>query len=59
MCFFPLAVSRYFCSLLFGLSGKGCGGCKNIDELRAYREFVRITAAGLRGSRIRLVYTFM
>jgi IMP dehydrogenase len=30
----------------------GYCGCKNIGELRAYRQFIRITAAGLRESHI-------
>jgi IMP dehydrogenase len=37
--------------LVSGLKkGMGYCGCRNIEELRAYRKFVRITAAGLRES---------
>jgi IMP dehydrogenase len=41
----------YLHQLVSGLrKGMGYCGCKNIGELRAYRQFVRITAAGLRES---------
>jgi IMP dehydrogenase len=41
----------YLHQLVSGLrKGMGYCGCKNIDELRAYRKFIRITAAGLRES---------
>jgi IMP dehydrogenase len=41
----------YLHQLVSGLrKGMGYCGCKNIGELRAYRKFVRITAAGLRES---------
>jgi IMP dehydrogenase len=37
--------------LVSGLrKGMGYCGCKNIDELKRYRKFARITAAGLRES---------
>jgi IMP dehydrogenase len=39
--------------LVSGLrKGMGYCGCKNIEELKKYRNFVRITAAGLRESHI-------
>ncbi|MDR0668975.1 MAG: IMP dehydrogenase [Treponema sp.] len=41
----------YLHQLVSGLrKGMGYCGCKNIDELKAYRQFIRITAAGLRES---------
>jgi IMP dehydrogenase len=41
----------YLHQLISGLrKGMGYCGCKNIGELKAYRKFVRITAAGLRES---------
>ncbi|MDR1970732.1 MAG: IMP dehydrogenase [Treponema sp.] len=41
----------YLHQLVSGLrKGMGYCGCKNIDELRAYRQFVKITAAGLKES---------
>jgi IMP dehydrogenase len=43
----------YLHQLVSGLrKGMGYCGCKNIGELRAYRQFVRITAAGLKESHI-------
>jgi IMP dehydrogenase len=43
----------YLHQLVSGLrKGMGYCGCKNIGELRAYRQFIRITAAGLRESHI-------
>jgi IMP dehydrogenase len=43
----------YLHQLVSGLrKGMGYCGCKNIDELRACRKFVRITAAGLKESHI-------
>jgi IMP dehydrogenase len=42
---------NYLHQLVSGLKkGMGYCGCKNIDELIKYRQFVRITAAGLRES---------
>jgi IMP dehydrogenase len=42
---------NYLHQLVSGLrKGMGYCGCKNIDELKLYRNFVRITAAGLRES---------
>jgi IMP dehydrogenase len=41
----------YLHQLVSGLrKGMGYCGCKTIEELRAYRKFIRITAAGLRES---------
>ncbi|MDR2134627.1 MAG: IMP dehydrogenase [Treponema sp.] len=41
----------YMNQLVSGLrKGMGYCGCRNIDELKKYRRFVRITAAGLRES---------
>ena len=41
----------YLHQLVSGLrKGMGYCGCKNIAELRSYRKFIRITAAGLRES---------
>ena len=41
----------YVYQLISGLrKGMGYCGCKNIDELKKYRNFVRITSAGLRES---------
>jgi len=41
----------YMNQLLAGLrKGMGYCGCRNIDELKRYRKFVKITAAGLRES---------
>jgi IMP dehydrogenase len=41
----------YLHQLVSGLrKGMGYCGCKNIDELKAYRKFIRITDAGLRES---------
>jgi IMP dehydrogenase len=41
----------YLHQLLSGLrKGMGYCGCKNIDELKKYRNFIKITAAGLRES---------
>jgi IMP dehydrogenase len=41
----------YLRQLVSGLrKGMGYCGCKTVEELRAYRKFVRITAAGLRES---------
>ncbi|MDR0597423.1 MAG: IMP dehydrogenase [Treponema sp.] len=41
----------YLHQLVSGLrKGMGYCGCKTVEELRAYRKFVRITAAGLRES---------
>jgi IMP dehydrogenase len=41
----------YLTQLVSGLrKGMGYCGCKNIDELKRYRKFVKITAAGLRES---------
>jgi len=41
----------YMNQLLAGLrKGMGYCGCRNIDELKHYRKFVKITAAGLRES---------
>ncbi|MDR2377014.1 MAG: IMP dehydrogenase [Treponema sp.] len=41
----------YLNQLVSGLQkGMGYCGCKNIGELKAYRKFIRITAAGLRES---------
>jgi IMP dehydrogenase len=41
----------YFHHLVSGLrKGMGYCGCKNLTELKQYRKFVRITAAGLRES---------
>jgi IMP dehydrogenase len=41
----------YFRQLIAGLrKGMGYCGCKNLTELKQYRKFVRITAAGLRES---------
>jgi IMP dehydrogenase len=37
--------------LVTGLKkGMGYTGCKNLDELRSYRKFVKISSAGLRES---------
>ncbi|MDR2069918.1 MAG: IMP dehydrogenase [Treponema sp.] len=42
---------NYLHQLVSGLKkGMGYCGCKNIEELKKYRKFVRITAAGLRES---------
>ena len=42
---------NYLLQLVSGLrKGMGYCGCKNIDELKKYRRFVKITAAGLRES---------
>ncbi|MDR2398269.1 MAG: IMP dehydrogenase, partial [Spirochaetaceae bacterium] len=42
---------NYLIQLVSGLKkGMGYCGCKTIDELKAYRSFVKITAAGLRES---------
>jgi IMP dehydrogenase len=42
---------NYLHQLISGLrKGMGYCGCKNIEELKKYRRFVRITAAGLRES---------
>jgi IMP dehydrogenase len=42
---------NYLHQLLSGLrKGMGYCGCKNIDELKKYRNFIKITAAGLRES---------
>jgi IMP dehydrogenase len=42
---------NYLLQLVSGLrKGMGYCGCKNIDELKKYRKFVRITVAGLRES---------
>jgi IMP dehydrogenase len=44
-------LSSYVNQLVSGLrKGMGYCGCHNIEELRNYRKFVRITAAGLRES---------
>jgi IMP dehydrogenase len=41
----------YLHQLVSGLrKGMGYCGCKTVDELRAYRKFIRITAAGLKES---------
>ena len=41
----------YMNQLLAGLrKGMGYCGCKNIEELKQYRKFVKITSAGLRES---------
>jgi IMP dehydrogenase len=41
----------YLHQLVSGLrKGMGYCGCKNIEEMKQYRNFVRITAAGLRES---------
>ncbi len=43
--------------LVTGLKkGMGYTGCKNLEELRAYRRFVRISSAGLRESHAHDVY---
>jgi len=44
-------LNRYVHQLVAGLrKGMGYCGCHNIEELKKYRKFVRITAAGLRES---------
>jgi IMP dehydrogenase len=44
-------LNRYVSQLVAGLrKGMGYCGCHNIEDLRKYRKFVRITAAGLRES---------
>jgi IMP dehydrogenase len=44
-------LSAYMNQLVSGLrKGMGYCGCHNIDELKKYRKFVKITAAGLRES---------
>ncbi|MDR0421807.1 MAG: IMP dehydrogenase, partial [Proteiniphilum sp.] len=44
-------LSSFLHQLVSGLrKGMGYCGCKNIDELKCYRKFARITAAGLRES---------
>ncbi len=44
-------IKDYLHQLVAGLKkGMGYCGCKNIDELKRYRDFVKITAAGLRES---------
>jgi IMP dehydrogenase len=44
-------LKSYLYQLVSGLrKGMGYCGCKNIEELRKYRSFVRISAAGLRES---------
>ncbi|MDR0401059.1 MAG: IMP dehydrogenase [Treponema sp.] len=46
-------LQSYLHQLVSGLrKGMGYCGCRNIAELRAYRRFVRITAAGLKESHI-------
>jgi len=46
-------LSSYLKQLVSGLrKGMGYCGCRNIDELKAYRRFVRITSAGLRESHV-------
>jgi len=43
--------SEFFRQLISGLrKGMGYCGCKNVAELKEYRKFVKITAAGLRES---------
>ena len=43
----------YLYQLIAGLrKGMGYCGCKNIEELKRYRKFVKITAAGLRESHV-------
>ncbi|MCL2833827.1 MAG: IMP dehydrogenase [Treponema sp.] len=44
-------LKEFLQQLISGLKkGMGYCGCKNIDELKKYRKFVRITAAGLKES---------
>ena len=44
-------LSSYLSMLVAGLrKGMGYCGCRNIDELRNHRKFIKITAAGLRES---------
>ena len=44
-------LKEYLHQLVAGLQkGMGYTGCKDIDALRAYRQFVRITGAGMRES---------
>jgi IMP dehydrogenase len=44
-------LKEYLLQLVSGLrKGMGYCGCKNIDEFKKYRQFVRITAAGLKES---------
>jgi IMP dehydrogenase len=44
-------LKEYLHQLVAGLQkGMGYTGCRNIDALRAYRQFVRITSAGMRES---------
>jgi len=44
-------LKEYLHQLVAGLQkGMGYTGCKDIDALRAYRQFVRITSAGMRES---------
>jgi IMP dehydrogenase len=41
----------YLHQLVSGLrKGMGYCGCKTINDLKAYRQFIRITAAGLKES---------
>ena len=45
------ALRNYLHQLVSGLQkGMGYCGCKNIEELKQYRNFIKITAAGLRES---------
>jgi IMP dehydrogenase len=44
-------LSSYMNQLISGLrKGMGYCGCHNIDEMKKYRKFAKITAAGLRES---------
>jgi IMP dehydrogenase len=46
-------LSSYLKQLVSGLrKGMGYCGCKNIEELKGYRRFVKITSAGLRESHV-------
>jgi len=46
-------LSSYLKQLVSGLrKGMGYCGCKNIEELKGYRKFVKITSAGLRESHV-------
>jgi IMP dehydrogenase len=45
------SLRNYLYQLISGLKkGMGYCGCRNIEELKRYRQFVRITAAGFRES---------